>query len=125
MKFSSISFSREEIEKGLMQKFIDFVIEYNKEANDYHIDMHIWYDGCTTVIDYAQLNYDYDKGQAFEFVGEDYQIMKIVQLPDNTITYAYDDEEEKEIIEEFLKEHPHYKKNEYGRWYDEREIKDL
>ena len=46
-------------------------------------------------------------------------------FPDNHYEYCFSEEEYKERLEDWLKEHPTYKQNQYGHWYDEREYDEL
>ena len=77
------------------------------------------------VVEWCYKWYDKSMGNdRFEFLGDDDTIMTEVYLPDNSSVYVKNEDEAKEILDDFLKEHPYYKKNEWGRWYNENEHKE-
>lgn len=120
-KYNSMSFSAEDIENGLLDKLLKYFIEYNEKSNEVFMDVHMWTDGTTTVVDWFEHYYDDCCGdEKFEFVDDQHVVMRALELPDESTIYLFDEECD-EYLNNWLKEHPTYKKNMYGRWYDERE----
>ena len=127
MCVNNVAFTPEEVKKGYLQDLLSYLTDYNKKSDDYYYDIHITSDGYCSIVEFIHVPYDNSLGGygRFEYVDEDQIVVKEVILPDNSIVVAYNEEHEKELLDEFLKENPWYKKNECGRWYDEREIKNL
>lgn len=122
--YNSEYFNREKVEKGLHIKFIELLLELDE--NDYKgcHDIHLYREENAITVEWCYKWYDKSMGNdRFEFLGEDDVVMTEVFLPDNSSVYVKNADEEKEVLEDWLKEHPTYKKNEWGRWYDENEQK--
>ena len=122
-KFNSVNseaFTPEDVEKGLHIQLINTLLSLNNQQSDDldgFRDIRITTDGYCTIVEWC-----YNIGESgFEFVDYDERIMKQVELPDNTIEYAFDEEDAKELLANWLEEHPGWTKNQYGRWVHESE----
>ena len=123
MNVNSVTFTPEEVEKGFLQDLLKYLTDHNEKSNDYYYEIHVTSDGYCSIVEFVRVPYDDSLGGfgKFEYIDEDHVVVKEVILPDNSTVFAYNEEHEKELLDEFLEENPWYKKNEWGRWYDERE----
>lgn len=123
--YNQQSFSREQIEMGLHLDLIHYLISYNinRDNHENYYDIHITTDGESTMVEWTTIEFDNhgDCGK-FEFVNYDEVVLKERYLPDNSTVFVRDEEEYQEQLDEFLKENPTYKQNEWGRWYDSRQV---
>ena len=115
-RYNSMAFTPEEVEKGKHLELIKFLVSCGDDKS--FEEIHIITDGYCTIVEWYSNYYD-DRIEYFPFVDEDQEIMTIVDYPDNTTGYAKDDEEAKQMFDEWVREHPTYKQNEWGVWYDE------
>lgn len=121
--FNYEAFTPEDVENGLDQDLLNYLLEYNRKSDKAYYDIHITSDSYCVVIEWNRVNFDSEWGtERFEFVDEEHEILKIVRFPDNHIEYLHDEEAE-EALNDWLKEHPGWTKNEYGAWYNEEENK--
>ena len=116
---NSMAFAPEEKEN--MKKLLKFLVE-DYDSEDYYNEVHITSDGYCTIVEWELVTYDGSLGGKFEYVDEDHEVLKQLIFPDNHYEYVLDCDEEK-VLEEWLKEHPEYVKNEYGRWVNKEEQK--
>ena len=114
------AFTPEEVKKGLFNDLLDYLLNHNKKNNDRYYDIHITTDGYCSIVEWVECNYndEYGDNRHFRLIDYDEVVMKEVIMPDNSIQYAVDDDHAKELLDDFLKENPNYKKNEYGQWID-------
>ena len=103
-KYNSIAFSREECEQGLDIELIQYLLSLNKKVEDWYNDIHIWYDGECTIIEWTPIyfNFKYEEGK-FEFVGSDEYIYKDVKLPDGSYVTVPKNEVDN-VIDDYYKE---------------------
>ena len=118
------TFSREEIEKGVPLKLLDYLLKHNVDLDvdeSDNFDIRISSDGETCSIEWVNTAYDGE----YQLVDEEHVVLKEVIFPDNTIEYLPDDEED-EAFNNWLKDHPTYVKSPItGHWYDKEEYKDF
>ena len=118
------TFSREEIEKGVPLKLLDYLLKHNVDVDadeSDNFDIRISSDGETCSIEWVSAAYDGE----YQFVDEEHVVLKEVIFPDNHIEYLLDDEED-EAFENWLKDHPTYVQSPIsGRWYDQEEYKNF
>lgn len=119
---NSVSFSKEDVEAGLHLDFIKQLIDYNyKTSSGFYNDIHIKYDGFTTLVEWFENSLDEYFGD-FEFVDSEHEVMYIGTMPDSTYDYYGSKDEYNKAFEDFLKKNPWYTKNEFGVWVDSREV---
>lgn len=111
------AFTPEEVEKGVMDKFLKHLLELSNELEDSHLDIHITTDGFCTIIEWLDVFDSYDDSAKFVLLNSDEVIMKEVDFPDNHYEYMFAEEVE-ERLKEWHKEHPEWKKDDWGRWYN-------
>lgn len=116
MSYNSVAFSPEDVEKGYHQDLLDYLTDFNKKSDDDYYEIHITSDGYCMIIEFEKVPYSREFGGRFEYVDEDQCIMTEKQLPDDTYVLVHDEDEYKELLDDFLKENPNYEKNEFGRW---------
>lgn len=66
-EFNSMAFTPDE--KEMCMKLINYLFEYNEKSEDGFQDIHIWYDGLCTTVEWAYCPYE-DNTCAFKYVGE-------------------------------------------------------
>lgn len=115
--------NKQELE--LFHKQLDLFIAYNKQSTSDHFDIHLVMDDNYVEIDYIQIPYDNEDNYdgKFIFLNYDEVVMKEEVLPDNSIILVHDDAEYQEELKNWLTDHPTWKQNDFGRWYDEEEDK--
>ena len=114
---NSQSFTPKEVEKGLHLKLIKTLLEINVDKENYFNQIMIDTDGYCTIVNWVEKDYD-DCSERFELLGDDDVIMKEVLFPDNHTECLFK-EDIAQALDDWLKEHPSYKQNAYGIWYDE------
>lgn len=107
-------------EKTLALDCIKWLLDYNEKSNKYFNDIHLTTDGTCLIVEWVTRPYDNSYGGEFKYVEEDQAVLQELRLPDNTTRWVFP-EEEKEVLEEFLKENPEYYQNQYGHWINKRE----
>ena len=124
--YNSVAFTPEEVKKGLHSDLINYLVNYNTQnkSDDYY-EIHITSDGYCMIIEFDKIPYDHAYGGTFKYVDEFNGdiIMKECYFPDNHTEICYDDEDFKERLDNWLKENPGWRKNEYGSWYNEEDQK--
>lgn len=128
-KTNQYYFFPEQVKRGEHIKLISFLLEQSKreteediDARAFFNDIHIYQEDDSVIVEWIQhfYNEDYTEGR-FAFIDDEHIVMKEVWLPDNSSTYAYDDDEAQEILDDWLKDHPTWEKNAYGIWHDREE----
>ena len=114
MNYNSMAFTPEDVELGLHYDLLNCLLLYNAKAKDKYNDIHITSDGYCTIVEWSNIPYSGEWGGKFEFVDEDENVMKELQLPDDTYEYV-EKEYEDEYLNEWLKDNPEYKKDSFGR----------
>ena len=106
------SFTPEEVEKGLHLDLLNYLLDHNKKSENQYYDIHITTDGYCTIIEWIDRPYnnDYDI-ESFEYVDSNKKVMTVVKYPDNTIDYACDETQAKEMLDIWLEHNPGWKKN--------------
>ena len=115
------AFTPEEVEEGLHLDLLNYLLDHNKKNETQYYDIHITTDGCCTIIEWANVNYDeqYGPDGKFEFVPSNGQVMLEFSFPDNHYEQFYSEEEYQERLQEWLKENPGWVKTHYGTWTNE------
>lgn len=130
--YNEKTFTPEEVKAGMVVEFIDFLIKQDiksAEVNERgsagsYTNINITNGGGDCVIvQWCEVLFN-DDSPKFEFVNYDEHIGTVLELPDNSTVLCWDEDDAKETLDNFLKEHPYYKKNEYGHWYNENEQKE-
>lgn len=126
-KYNLMYFSSEDIKNKLHTKLIETLFELSLKSDNEIVHIHTYTEEDAIIVEWCQHNPefdDYDKN-TFSYVGEEECVMFEGQLPDRHYEYFHSEEEYKEVINDWLKEHPNYKQNQYGHWYDEDEYKSV
>ena len=116
--YNSMAFTPEEVKDGLQLKLVDTLMEFNKYKKDSYYDIHITTDGYCIIIEWSEVFYEHIGEGQFQFVDGDEEVLRRVYFPDNSSVLVYDDEDEKEHFEEWKKNHPEWKKDFRGDWYE-------
>ena len=107
-QYNSMAFTPEEVKAGLFQKFLNTLIHYNTNSEQHYCDIHITTDGYCTILEWENVPYNHEWGGSFQYVGFDEVVMHEVQLPDGHYALSRNEEEDVEIINDFLNEHSNY-----------------
>ena len=114
------AFTPEEVEQGLAQDLINYLLDHNKKAKEQYYDIHITSDGYCTIIEWTDVNYKFkDEEGKFDFVPSNGYIKLEYRFPDNHYEDFFSKEEYEERLREWLKENPGWVKGPYGTWTNE------
>lgn len=115
-QINSVAFTPEEVEQNLHMDLIAYLLSYNQKSKSSYFDIHITSDGFCTIVEFASLTYDItSETEGFVFMDEEHYLLKRVEFPDGHYDY-FDDDEAEEVFNNWLKEHPGWVKDEFGRW---------
>ena len=107
-RYNSMAFTPEEVEAGLFQKFLDTLIHYNSNSEKHYCDIHITSDGYCTILEWDCVPFTHEWGGEFKHVGFDEDVVHYVELPNGTSVQSTSEQEDREIITDFEKDHPEY-----------------
>ena len=112
------AFTPDEVEEGLLQDLLNYLLDHNKKNKNQYYDIHITTDGYCTIIEWTDVSYNQEYGPdgKFEFVPSNGQVMLEYSFPDNHYEMCYSEEDYQERLDEFLKENPGWVKTSYGTW---------
>ena len=114
------AFTPEEVEQGLVQDLINYLLDHNKKAKEQYYDIHITSDGYCTIIKWTDVNYKFkDEEGRFDFIPSNGYIKLEYRFPDNHYEDFFSKEEYEERLREWLKENPGWVKGPYGTWTNE------
>lgn len=118
------AFTPEEVEQGLAQDLINYLLDHNKKAKEQYYDIHITSDGYCTIIEWTDVNYKFkDEEGRFDFVPSNGYIKLEFSFPDEHYEEFYSKEEYEERLREWHKENPGWVKGPFGTWTNEIENK--
>ena len=106
------SFTPEEVKSGELQDLLDYLISRNQKSNKGYYEILITSDGYSTIVQWYDKLYEDTDDEGFKFVKYDEVVMKELILPDNSVEYCFDEEDKKEKLDNWLKEHTDYIWNE-------------
>ena len=117
------SFTPEQVKKGLMVGFLQQLIKLQTEIcnNNKSMEILITTDGYCTIIEWD----DCQDGEHFKFIDSEHEIVKELRFPDNHCEYVFDEENEKDVWDEWIKNNPGWVKTPYGNWTNEIENEKL
>ena len=122
-KLNSQVFTPEEVKQGLHLDLIRYLLEMNEKSETQYNQILIDTDGYCTMVEWVQRSYKDDScDDRFEKVEYDELVMKEVHFPDNHYDYVPRCEAE-QALRDWCEEHPNYRQDSYGRWYDVNEYK--
>lgn len=124
-QYNSQAFTPEECKKGLHLDLIKFLLEQSKKFEDSYYDIHIDNDGYCTIVEWYDKRFEDEDNEGFRFVDYEHELMYRLDFPDKHYDYFYSKEEAEKSLQEWLKDNPEWKKNEYGRWYNVKEIEEF
>jgi len=115
------AFTPEEVEQGLSQDLLNYLLDHNKKNDKQYYDIHITSDGYCTIIEWTDVRYNQEFGPdgKFEYVPIDGCVMIERTFPDNHTELCYDEEDFEYRLKEFLEENPGWVKTSYGTWTNE------
>ena len=112
---NSMSFTKKEMDEGLLQGLLDYLFAFNRKSENAEVDIRIAYDGVCHTVYWDVVFPAMDEG--FEFVDDEHQVVRLFRLPGNGIEYLPDDEI-KAYVERYEKEHPNWKYDPYDKqWH--------
>ena len=121
-------FSEEQVKAGEMDAFLKALRAQDYGKGGYYNDVHIKPVDCGAYsVDWSQLRWEDDEDKGFEYIDSEHVIMLERDFPDNTSGYFMDEQDYNDQLEEWLENQKEagliWKKNQYGRWYEEGEQK--
>ena len=126
-EYNSMYFSNEEVKKGMHLSLLDTLYKISLASNDTILHIHTYTEEDAVIVEWCQHNpefEDYDQN-TFSYIGCDEYIMFAGEMPDKHYEYFHSKDEYQEALNEWLKEHPNYKQNRFGHWYDENEYNNV
>ena len=105
--------------------FIKTLLDLSITDEEFCNDIHVYNEDEAILVEWVQRPYSGEYGGSIQYIKEDQQVMYEREFPDNHCEFFFSEDEYKEALDEWLKEHPTYKQNQWGRWYDERDYADL
>ena len=115
-KYNYEAFTPEDVNDGLLKDLLEYLLAHNRKSTRAYYDFHVTSDGYCTIVEWVSVPYeDEHYNGEFVFKDEDEYVMKEIIYPDNSCEYIWPDEE-KEKLDEWLKENPGWYKNQYGVW---------
>ena len=120
-EYNSQAFTPEEVEQGLLNDLLNYLLEHNKKNETQYYDIHITTDGYCSIVEWTDVSYNNEYGDEgkFEYVPYNGQVMLEFTFPDNHTELCYNEEDYQERLDEFLKENPGWVKTHYGTWVNE------
>ena len=119
-------FSKEDIKNGTFTSFVKALVDFGNTSENHYNDIRIAPLDCGAVqVEWEEINFKHKNEEGeFVFVDSDHAVLKEIILPDESSRYIFDDEDENQIIKDWLKEHPTWKRSKTtGRYYDANEEK--
>ena len=123
-------FSKEQIENGELNEFLDILLKLCYGKGDNFNDIHIKpEDFGAFVIEWEETPWSGEYGGHWQYINDDDDevVMKWYYFPDKHGELFEAERDYKERLEEWLEEHKEEKRkqNQYGVWYSEKEQEDL
>ena len=116
-KINSVAFTPEEVKQNLHMGLIVYLLSFNQKSENSFFDIHITTDGLCTIVEFANITRGInDTLEGFVYMDEDHYLLKRVEFPDGHYDYL-DDNEAEDVFNDWLKEHPGWEKDKFGRWY--------
>ena len=121
-------FSEEQVKAGEMDAFLKALRAQDYGKGGYYNDVHIKPADCGAYsVDWAQLRWEGDEDKGFEYIDSEHVIMLEKEMPDGTFEQFFNEDDYGMILKDWLENQEKdgliWKKNEYGRWYEEGEQK--
>lgn len=123
-EYNSEAFTPEEVEKGSHLLLLNTLFQLDKNLETGYYDIHITSDGYCTIVEWCQVFPEISDAK-FKFVGEQYQVMYEGCFPDNHTEMCLDEEDYNNRLKDWLKENPGWHRDEYGHWYNEKDVAEL
>lgn len=118
---NSAAFTPEEVEEGLLQDLLNYLLDYNRKSKKAFYDIHLYSDGYCTCIDWVDRFYDMDwEDDKFVLLKSDEVIQKEVRFPDDHYELMYPEDVD-DRLREWHEKHPEWIKTPYGTWTNEKE----
>ena len=128
METSYMTFSKKDQEKGLHLKFLNYLLEFNRESDDHFVEILIKPEDCNFLtIEWIENYYETEEEYSTHYkpVSTDQYVMMEFEFPDGHFEYVESYEQGNELLQEWLKENPGWEKTEYGRWVNKEENEKL
>ena len=128
METNYMTFSKKDQEKGLHLKFLNYLLEFNRESDDHFVEILIKPEDCNFLtIEWIENYYETEEEYSTHYkpVSTDQYVMMEYEFPDGHYEYVESYEQGNELLQEWLKENPGWEKTEYGRWVNKEENEKL
>lgn len=128
METNYMTFSKKDQEKGLHLKFLNYLLEFNRESDDHYVEILIKPEDCNFLtIEWIENYYETEEEYSTHYkpVSTDQYVMMEFEFPDGHYEYVESYEQGNELLQEWLKENPGWEKTGYGRWVNKEENEKL
>ena len=128
METNYMTFSKKDQEKGLHLKFLNYLLEFNRQSDDHFVEILIKPEECNFLtIEWIENYYETEDEYSTHYkpVSTDQYVMMDYEFPDGHYEYVESYEQGNELLQEWLKENPGWEKTEYGRWVNKEENEKL
>lgn len=114
MKRNQMTFSQAAVEKGALNQMIQILRgQYVDESIHSYPLITIRFEEDYTILEWAEC---YDQGCTAEILDVDERVYKEIRLPDDTYVDIPAETDEKEFINDWLKDNPGWERTSYGTW---------
>ena len=121
MERNSMAFTPVETKQGMVMDLLSYLLGFNAKSEDHYCDVHVTSDGYCTIVEWAVVPCDGSYGGKFEYVDEDQYVTNEVRFPDGHYEYVPSKEEGDEMVAEWVKANPGWRKNQNGVWTNDEE----
>ncbi len=104
-------------------KFIQVLHENSENDSTHYNDIHTYIEEHAYIVEWVQIPHDHAYGGQFKFVDEDQDVMNYRSFPDDHAEWFLSEADYQDALEEWLKENPGWKQNQWGHWYNVEEQK--
>ena len=120
-EYNSQAFTPEQVSNGELQDLLNYLMNFNVKSDKAYMDIHITSDGYCQIVEWVEIMYEFrEECGKFDFIGANETIYEEVSFPDEHWEW-YPKGEGQAALEEWLRDHPQWKRNQWGVWYDEDE----
>ena len=114
------TYTPEEVEQGLFQDLLDYLVGHNLKNEHQFYDIHITSDGYCTIVEWKDIGYEYQYEEGrFKYVPSNGYVMLEYHFPDNHYEMFESEEEYQEALKLWLEKNPGWVKTPYGTWTNE------
>ena len=100
-------------------EFVKMLNTFSIQDDLFYNDIHIYEEESAIIVEWEQIPHDKSYGGEFKFVDEDEVVALEKPFPDGHYELFFSEEQYKEYFDGWLKEHPEWKQDKSGNWYED------